>query len=202
MNDGQQPKRNIFTYILPYILMAVTVGLFVWLILSQTMGTTNVGARATSIIILELMNHDSTSWVAKVDADGNHTLASRTRRFLKAIKPLPFPELISIRTIRKSSYSVVIEENKWNADFEATYTDSIVSKSSPLPTPLILMSSIKSSPITSQSRCTRHFSQPILRQGHRCLPGQLVGHLGPDDHHDRRRHDLRHYLLRSSEWFR
>jgi nitric oxide reductase large subunit len=35
MNDGQQPKRNIFTYILPYILMAVTVGLFVWLILSQ-----------------------------------------------------------------------------------------------------------------------------------------------------------------------
>ena len=36
MNDGNAPrKRSVFSYILPYVLMAATIGMFVWLIVSQ-----------------------------------------------------------------------------------------------------------------------------------------------------------------------
>ena len=39
MNDGPAPKRrSIFSVFVPYILMALTVGLFIWLIVSQTVG--------------------------------------------------------------------------------------------------------------------------------------------------------------------
>ena len=37
MNDGQAPRRSPFGRIIPYLLMIVTIGLFVWLILSNTM---------------------------------------------------------------------------------------------------------------------------------------------------------------------
>ena len=39
MNDGNAPrKRSVFSYILPYLLMAATIGVFVWLIVSQFSG--------------------------------------------------------------------------------------------------------------------------------------------------------------------
>ncbi len=37
MNEGKPPRRSILAYILPYILMAGTVGLFIWLIVTQMM---------------------------------------------------------------------------------------------------------------------------------------------------------------------
>ena len=38
MNDGKAPKKSIFSFILPYILMAATVGVFIWLIVSSMVG--------------------------------------------------------------------------------------------------------------------------------------------------------------------
>ena len=40
MNDGQPPRRSPLGRIIPYILMLVTIGLFVWLILSNTLNRT------------------------------------------------------------------------------------------------------------------------------------------------------------------
>ena len=77
MNDGQQPKRNVFTYILPYILMAITVALFVWLIVSQTMGTTNVWSESNLDTYIGAYSTTTSSWV--VDADGAHGRAWRLR---------------------------------------------------------------------------------------------------------------------------
>ena len=37
MNDGQAPKRSPLGRLIPYILMLTTIGLFVWLILSNTL---------------------------------------------------------------------------------------------------------------------------------------------------------------------
>lgn len=37
MNEGKTPRKSIFAYILPYLLMAATIGVFVWLIVSQMM---------------------------------------------------------------------------------------------------------------------------------------------------------------------
>ena len=40
MNDGKPPRKSIFGFILPYILTAVAIGLFVWLIVSRFVGGT------------------------------------------------------------------------------------------------------------------------------------------------------------------
>ena len=42
MNDGKAPKRSKLSYILPYILMAGTIGLFVWLIFSNFFSSSDV----------------------------------------------------------------------------------------------------------------------------------------------------------------
>lgn len=40
MNDGNAPrKRSVLSYILPYVLMAATIGVFVWMIVSQFTGS-------------------------------------------------------------------------------------------------------------------------------------------------------------------
>ena len=41
MNDGKAPKRSIFTYVFPYILMAAAAGLFIWLIVSNLFNRSN-----------------------------------------------------------------------------------------------------------------------------------------------------------------
>jgi ATP-dependent Zn protease len=120
MNDGQQPKRNIFTYILPYILMAITVALFVWLIVSQTMGTTNVWSESNLDAYIGAYNTTTSSWV--VDADGAHGLKNAT--VSQGYKAVTVTGTYFDKNNSERSYSVLIEENKWNADFEATYTDS------------------------------------------------------------------------------
>jgi cell division protease FtsH len=120
MNDGQQPKRNVFTYILPYILMAITVALFVWLIVSQTMGTTNVWSESNLDTYIGAYSTTTSSWV--VDADGAHGLKNAT--VSQGYKAVTVTGTYFDKNNSERSYSVLIEENKWNADFEATYTDS------------------------------------------------------------------------------
>jgi hypothetical protein len=74
-----------------------------------------------------------------VDADGAHGLKNAT--VSQGYKAVTVTGTYFDKNNSERSYSVLIEENKWNADFEATYTDSnkqVVT----LPTPLMLMSSI------------------------------------------------------------
>ena len=121
MNDGQQPKRNIFTYILPYILMAVTVGLFVWLILSQ-INHSEPWNQSNLDNYIGAYEANSTSWVAKVDPDGNHTLVNA--KVSQGYKSVTVSGTYLNSNKDSKSYTVVIEEDKWNTAFDYSGVDS------------------------------------------------------------------------------
>lgn len=110
MNDGQQPKRSIFSYILPYLLMAITVVLFVWLIVSQM----NPGVITWKEGDLDgYLGYDvQTSHVA----DGKYDL--KTVYVSQGYKAVTVTGDFLDENKAQKKYSVTIEEEKWNTSFD------------------------------------------------------------------------------------
>jgi len=110
MNDGQQPKRNIFSYILPYLLMAITVVLFVWLIVSQM----NTGA-------VTWKEGDLDAYLG-YDPETSHIVAGKydlkTVNISQGYKAVTVTGDFLDENKAQKKYTVTIEEEKWNKPFD------------------------------------------------------------------------------------
>ena len=61
MNDGKPPRRSLFSYILPYILIAGAAGLFIWLMFSNLFGNNDTIAESKidEVVLSYSLNQDT-----------------------------------------------------------------------------------------------------------------------------------------------
>ena len=128
MNDGPAPqKRSAFSVILPYILMIATVGLFIWLIVSSSVGKPVEWARSQiddnvgySLVLDEEtgqlegeLNHEAAEYrVYAVEVTQGYKAVSVTGGYIDANN-------------RFGTFTVRIEEEVWSGDgFGFKYIDA------------------------------------------------------------------------------
>lgn len=76
MNDGNPPRRSLFSYILPYILIAGAAGLFIWLMFSNLFGAndTIVESKIDEIVLSYNLNQDTKQYELTPYANANNKL--------------------------------------------------------------------------------------------------------------------------------
>ena len=121
MNDGPAPKRrSIFSVFVPYILMALTVGLFIWLIVSQTVGKPVTWTRDQLDDYLGYslnVNQDNPS-DSKYTADAYDTLEYRVYAIevSQGYKAVSVTGRAANTSNRSVLFTVMIEENLWSGE--------------------------------------------------------------------------------------
>ncbi len=124
MNDGNAPKRSLISYILPYILMAGVVGIFVYLIVSRfvsngeewgkneillNIGATKYVETETNHYQLELDDYDAaTKKIVTVKVRQGYKAVTVSGRYRNT-------------NGRLASYSFLVEEDAWNNDYSYLY---------------------------------------------------------------------------------
>ena len=118
MNDGEKPKRSILSYILPYLMMAVTVGLFIWLLVSQM----NTGA------VWKESNLDAYFGytVVKEESSYKYTIDESAQKYKitsytvsQGYKAVTISGTYKDNTSqRDGNFSVLVEEERWNNNFD------------------------------------------------------------------------------------
>ena len=134
MNDGQTPRRSPFGRILPYLLMAVTIGLFLWLILSQMTNRTETW----------YVSNLDTAFGYKVQDDGAGSgKVVRVQEYKDLEKKLVTAEVSqSYKAVTVSGtyavtnadgkltgsgkYTVLIDEEAWIQDFSYLYNGKTI----------------------------------------------------------------------------
>ena len=124
MNDGKAPKKSIFSFILPYILMAATVGVFIWLIVSSMVGKGETWAYSDLDSYLGYTSSVVTDASGEQYAQGNladYQLVEKKVYYVEAshgYKAVTVKGNYMDRTSNKrGSFSVVIDESVWTSDF-------------------------------------------------------------------------------------
>ncbi len=136
MNDGKAPKKSLFSFILPYLLMAVTVGLFIWLIVSSMVGKGETWA------ISDLDNYLGYSATVKDDGSGNQIATMSYEDYNLVDKRVYYVEasqgykVVTVKgnyidksSNKKGTFTVLIDENLWSGQGEGfattTFKDGI-----------------------------------------------------------------------------
>lgn len=122
MNDGNAPrKRSVFSYILPYLLMAATIGVFVWLIVSQFSG----GGETWSVSDIDrnigyVLNDEGTGY-KQYDVT---SYSQADKKIISANASQNYRAVTVSGTYLKNNnlyrYSVVIGQAEWEEAFEAS----------------------------------------------------------------------------------
>ena len=122
MNDGNAPrKRSVFSYILPYLLMAATIGVFVWLIVSQFSG----GGETWSVSDIDrnigyVLNDEGTEY-KQYDVT---SYSQADKKIISANASQNYRAVTVSGTYLKNNnlyrYSVVIGQAEWEEAFEAS----------------------------------------------------------------------------------
>lgn len=123
MNDGKAPKKSVFSFILPYLLMAVTVGLFIWLIVSSMVGKGETWA------ISEIDNYLGYSATIKDDESGNKVATMSYEDYNVVDKRVYYVEasqgykVVTVKgnyidkaSNKKGTFTVLIDENLWSGE--------------------------------------------------------------------------------------
>lgn len=118
MNDGKPPRRSAFSYIIPYLLMAVTIGLFVWLMFSNLFSSSN----AVSVNKLEetILYYQFNKDTSKFELQDYETVANK----LYAIEVSHGYKSVSVngwylnKSNQTGSFSVVIDEDQWSNGYD------------------------------------------------------------------------------------
>ena len=125
MNDGQPPKRSLFSYILPYILMASAVGLLVWLMFSNLFRGSN--ERSVTWVeenVLRYNFNPSTEKyeIAEYSADKNRLYAYNVSHDYQSV-------VVTGRYVEPNNsikeFVVRIDEYEWSNSFEYVYQGSL-----------------------------------------------------------------------------
>ncbi len=136
MNDGKAPKKSLFSFILPYLLMAVTVGLFIWLIVSSMVGKGETWA------ISDLDNYLGYSATIKDDGSGNQIATMSYEDYNLVDKRVYYVEasqgykVVTVKgnyidksSNKKGTFTVLIDENLWSGEGDGfattTFKDGI-----------------------------------------------------------------------------
>ena len=138
MNDGQQPpRRSIFGRLIPYILMLTTIGLFVWLILSNTLNRsevwsasdidanfgysvkveTDVGGNVTGGKLVQTQDYASLGTTTY--PTGKKIVQAAVNRSYKSVTIQGAYVLMNndAKFIGYRNFTVIIDENAWAEDF-------------------------------------------------------------------------------------
>lgn len=123
MNDGKAPKKSVFSFILPYLLMAVTVGLFIWLIVSSMVG------KGETWIFSEIDNYLGYSATIKDDESGNKVATMSYEDYNVVDKRVYYVEasqgykVVTVKgnyidkaSNKKGTFTVLIDENLWSGE--------------------------------------------------------------------------------------
>ena len=136
MNDGKAPKKSLFSFILPYLLMAVTVGLFIWLIVSSMVGKGETWA------ISDLDNYLGYSATIKDDGSGNQIATMSYEDYNLVDKRVYYVEasqgykVVTVKgnyidksSNKKGTFTVLIDDNFWSGEGDGfattTFNDGI-----------------------------------------------------------------------------
>ena len=121
MNDGQKPRRSIIGIILPYVLMFATVGLFVWLIVSQLNGAATWNESMLDAYFGYTLN----------EVDGTLEFDEDIRRYTlkgytvsQGYKSVTVSGSYADKNKNTGNFRVIIEEERWNSDFDCVVKDS------------------------------------------------------------------------------
>lgn len=130
MNDGKAPKKSIFSFILPYILMAATVGVFIWLIVSSMVGKGETWAYSDLDNYLGYTTSITTNASGEKEANGTLTDFDLTNKQVYYVEASHGYKAVTVKGnyIDKTSntkriFSVVIDESVWTSDFTTFATD-------------------------------------------------------------------------------
>ena len=118
MNDGKQPKRSLLGFILPYVLMALTIGLFVWIMIA------NLFPHNDSISPIKLdatvLNYSYNSSTNSFETKAYDTCENKLYQYTASHSYNSVT--VSGRYLNKNnkteSFTVVLDEKQWNEGFE------------------------------------------------------------------------------------
>lgn len=119
MNDGQQPKRSVFRFILPYILMALMIGGIVLFVVNNFLG----GSATWSVDAIDgYFGYDViTSKIVKPDTGAYYYI--KTANVSQGYKAVTVSGTYSSEG-HQYSYTVKIEEDRWNNEFNVKLADN------------------------------------------------------------------------------
>ena len=119
MNDGQKPRRSIFGLILPYIVMALAVGLFIWLIASNLNRPNTWYASALDSNLGYVYNTTSNKYEFDTSKQEYKIKSYQVSQGYKAVTISGTAQNKSNQTV---NFNTTIEEDRWNQNFITTVT--------------------------------------------------------------------------------
>ena len=124
MNDGNAPKRSIFSYILPYILMAGAIGLFIWLAFSNLFRSSDeIDVRQLEETVL-YYKFDAAEKEFKKD---DYNAANHNRLYAVNYSHSYTTVYVTGRYLNANnnvgSFSVRLDESQWRDGYNYIYVD-------------------------------------------------------------------------------
>ncbi|MDY5441315.1 MAG: ATP-dependent zinc metalloprotease FtsH [Candidatus Enteromonas sp.] len=126
MNDGKK-KRGLFSYILPYLLIGATVGLFVYLIVSNTMNRVETWYQSEldTKLRVDVSENSPSEYEVSTKAVSYSQYANGDYRVYtynvsEGYKTVTVTGKYLSKNDRSYSFSVRVEAEKWNNDFITT----------------------------------------------------------------------------------
>ena len=124
MNDGNAPKRSIFSYILPYILMAGAIGLFIWLAFSNLFRSSDeIDVRQLEETVL-YYKFDASEKEFKKD---DYNAANHNRLYAVNYSHSYTTVYVTGRYLNANnnvgSFSVRLDESQWSDGYNYIYVD-------------------------------------------------------------------------------
>ena len=120
MNDGPAPKkRSIFSVILPYILMAATIGIFIWLIVDNMTGRPVEWARDS---LDDRLGYSYNINEETGEVEGDYQPSESLPYRVYAIEVSQGYKAVSVNGValdsnnRTTYFTVMIEENLWSGE--------------------------------------------------------------------------------------
>ena len=118
MNDGEKPRRSLFSAILPYIMVAMTIGLFIWIIVTQMgVGSTWKASNLDAYFGYKITNEGGDYSYSIIESEQKYKLKSYT--VAQSYKSVTISGVARENsTQRDTKFSVIVEEDRWNQDFD------------------------------------------------------------------------------------
>ena len=125
MNDGKTPRRSIISYIIPYVLMAGAVGLFMWLIFSNLFRSSDWIKESdldSKVLYYKFNEGEKKYEVQDYETSENKLFAYDVRHEYTTV--VVTGRVFVTSTNKVASFSVRIDEETWSNGFDYNYAGS------------------------------------------------------------------------------
>ena len=119
MNDGQGPKRSAAGRLIPYLLMVITIGLFLWLILSQTLNTRETWAESDVDTHLgyEVQGNSYGQVKSYADLEKKIVTVQVSQSYKSVTVNGVYVKLQDSKIISSTQFTVILGEEHWNNEY-------------------------------------------------------------------------------------